>query len=175
MLAGAMDLETFVHSIQQSPIQRVSGIAVFLGGNPQVVPKALLHNLKHNKVLHEHTLILTVKTEEIPFVSADKRVRIEFVGAGIYRMMASYGFSETPDIPELLKSLQFSDLRFDPMQVTYFLGREAFVIAFKKRRMRMAAWRKRLFMFMSKNSLNATTFFKIPPNRVVELGSQIEL
>ena len=175
MLAGAMDLETFVHSIQESPIQRVPGIAVFLGGNPQVVPKALLHNLKHNKVMHEHTLILTVKTEEIPFVAADKRVRIEYIGAGIYRMMASYGFSETPDIPALLKSLQFSDLRFDPMQTTYFLGREAFVIAYKKRRMRMAIWRKRLFMFMSKNSLNATSFFKIPPNRVVELGSQIEL
>jgi KUP system potassium uptake protein len=173
MLAGAMDLEVFVRSIQAGPIQRVPGIAVFLGANTQVVPKALLHNLKHNKVMHEHTLIMTVKTEEIPFVSPDKRVVIDYIGAGIYRMVASYGFSETADIPALLMSLKFSDLRFDPMQTTYFLGREALVVSNKKRR--MASWRKRLFQFMSHNSLNATSFFKIPPNRVVELGSQIEL
>jgi KUP system potassium uptake protein len=173
MLAGSVDLEPFVRSMQESNIQRVPGIAVFLGGNPKGVPKALLHNLKHNKIMHEHTIVLTVKTEEIPFVSPDKRVVIEYIGAGIYRMEVSYGFSESPDIPALLGSLKFSDLRFDPMQTTYFLGREILVVSNKKRY--MSKWRKKLFMFMSHNSLNATSFFKIPPNRVVELGSQIEL
>jgi KUP system potassium uptake protein len=173
MVATAMDLESFVRSMQTSDILRVPGIAVFLGGNPQIVPKALLHNLKHNKVMHEHTLILTVKTEEIPFVSPDKRVFIEYIGAGIYRMVASYGFSETADIPALLASMKFPDLHFDPMQTTYFLGRELLVASNKKRGMLL--WRKKLFMFMSHNSLNATSFFNIPANRVVELGSQIEL
>jgi KUP system potassium uptake protein len=173
MVAAAMDLESFVRSIQAGAIQRVPGIAVFLSGNSTIVPKALLHNLKHNKVMHEHTLILTIRTKEIPLVKQEKRVFIEYVGAGIYRMVASYGFSETPDIPALLESMKFPDLKFDPMQTTYFLGRELLVPASRNRR--MAHWRKRLFMFMSHISLNATSFFKIPANRVVELGSQIEL
>jgi KUP system potassium uptake protein len=173
MVAAAMDLAAFVKSIQAGEIQRVPGIAVFLSGSSNIVPKALLHNLKHNKVMHERTLILTVRTKEIPFVQSDKRAFIEYMGAGMYRMVATYGFSETPDIPALLESVQFPDLRFDPMQTTYFLGRELMVPANKNRK--MAHWRKRLFMFMSHNSLNATSFFKIPANRVVELGSQIEL
>ena len=172
MFADSLQLDAFVKDIQQNGIQRVQGTAVFLAGNPHGVPKALLHNLKHNKVMHEHTVILSVKTEEIPVVEADKRALIEYIGAGIYRIVASYGFSETADIPALLASLQFSDLRFDPMQTTYFLGREALVASDGKR---MSLWRKKIFLFMSHNSLNATSFFHIPPNRVVELGSQIEL
>ena len=172
VIAGGVDLNLFVQSIQQDPPQRVSGTAVFLAGNPQGVPGALLHNLKHNKVLHEHTIILSVKTEEIPYVSRDNRVIIDYLGGGIYRIMASYGFSETADIPALLASIQFTDLRFDPMQTTFFLGREVLVIAVNRR---MLTWRKKIFLFMSHNSLNATSFFRLPPNRVVELGSQIEL
>jgi KUP system potassium uptake protein len=172
VIAGGVDLNLFVQSIQQDPPQRVSGTAVFLAGNPQGVPGALLHNLKHNKVMHEHTIILSVKTEEIPYVSRDNRVIIDYLGGGIYRIMASYGFSETADIPALLASIQFTDLRFDPLQTTFFLGREVLVIAVNRR---MLTWRKKIFLFMSHNSLNATSFFRLPPNRVVELGSQIEL
>ena len=172
VIAGGVDLNLFVQSIQQDPPQRVSGTAVFLAGNPQGVPGALLHNLKHNKVMHEHTIILSVKTEEIPYVSRDNRVIIDYLGGGIYRIMASYGFSETADIPALLASIQFTDLRFDPLQTTFFLGREVLVIAVNRR---MLTWQKKIFLFMSHNSLNATSFFRLPPNRVVELGSQIEL
>ncbi len=173
MLAGSMDLEAFVRDVQQSNVQRVKGIAVFLGGNPYGVPKALLHNLKHNKIMHERTIILSVRTEEIPFVAADKHAAVASIGAGVYRIVASYGYSETADIPALLKSLHFADLQFNPMETTYFLGRELLIVSNKRKT--MSAWRKKLFIFMSHNALNATSFFRIPPNRVVELGSQIEL
>ena len=172
MLANALDLTAFIQNIQQNPPQRVSGTAVFLAGNPNGVPGALLHNLKHNKVMHEHTIILSVKTEEVPYVSPEKRAVIDYLGGGIYRILASYGFSETADIPALLASIQFTDLRFDPLQTTFFLGREALVVTDNRK---MLTWRKRIFLFMSHNSLNATSFFRLPPNRVVELGSQIEL
>jgi KUP system potassium uptake protein len=172
IFADSLDLETFVNDVKQNPPQRVPGIAVFLGGNPRGVPKALLHNIKHNKVLHEQTIILYVKTEEIPKVSPESRVNVEYIGAGIYRIVASYGFSETADIPKMLQSLHFANLKFETMKTTYFLGREALVISGRRF---MSIWRKRIFLFMSHNSLNATSFFHIPPNRVVELGSQREL
>ena len=171
VLARAVDLVSFVQSIQQDAPQRVSQTAVFLSGNPQGVPGALLHNLKHNEVLHRHTVILCVKTEEIPVVEPENRFAAEYLGAGIYRLMATYGFSETPDIPALLAGIQFTELRFDPMKTTYFLGRETLVIGPGRA---MRTWRKRIFLFMSSNSLNATSFFRLPPNRIVELGTQIE-
>ncbi|HEX7510353.1 MAG TPA: KUP/HAK/KT family potassium transporter, partial [Chitinivibrionales bacterium] len=172
IIERSIDIGQFVQSIQQNPPQRVSRTAVFLAGNPQGVPGALLHNLKHNEVLHNHTVILCVKTEEIPFVEAENRLIVDYLGAGIYRITATYGFSETPDIPALLDGMQFSELRFDPMKTTFFLGRELLVIG-DNRTMRI--WRKKIFLFMSHNSLNATTFFRLPPNRIVELGTQIEL
>jgi len=172
VIANAIDLNVFVQDIQQNPPQRVSGTAVFLAGNPNGVPGALLHNLKHNKILHEHTILLSVRTEEVPYVSHENRVAIDYLGGGIYRILASYGFSEIADIPVLLAGIQFTDLRFDPLQTTFFLGREVLVISFNQR---MLTWQKKIFLFMSHNSLNATSFFRLPPNRVVELGSQIEL
>jgi KUP system potassium uptake protein len=172
VMAKAVDLNMFVQDIQQNPPQRVSRTAVFLAGNPQGVPGALLHNLKHNEVLHAHTIILSVNTEEIPIVSSENRVVIDYLGGGIYRIISRYGFSETPNIPALLEGIHFPDLRFDPMQTTYFLGREVLVISNNRD---MAMWRKKMFLFMSHNALNATSFFCLPPNRVVELGAQIEL
>jgi len=151
---------------------RVPGIAVFLSGNPNGVPGALLHNLKHNKILHEHTVILSVKTEEIPYVDSSQRVKLDPLGKGMYRILLSYGFSETPNIPATLKNIQELDFRFEPMQTTFFLGRETLIVT---NRRFMAIWRKRLFWFMSHNAQNATNFFHLPPNRVVELGVQIEL
>jgi KUP system potassium uptake protein len=172
VVAESIDLQDFVGSVAQDPPQRVSGTAVFLAGNPHGVPGALLHNLKHNKIMHEHTVVLSVKTEEVPYVSAENRTVIDYLGAGIYRIMAAYGFSETADIPALLAEIQFTELRFDPMQTTFFLGREALVVSENRL---MLTWRKKIFLFLSHNSLNATSFFRLPPNRVVELGSQIGL
>jgi KUP system potassium uptake protein len=172
MLKQSIDLNAFVESIAHNPPIKVPGTAVFLAGNPMGVPNALLHNLKHNKVLHEHTIILSILTEEIPFVAPENRITIEYLGSGMYRIIASYGFSETPNIPILLSKLQFAELKFDPMQTTYFLGRETLVIAPGRK---MLPWRKRIFLFMSHNALNATSFFKLPANRVIELGSQVEL
>jgi KUP system potassium uptake protein len=172
IISQSIDLGAFVQSIQLDPPQRVSRTAVFLAGNPKGVPGALVHNIKHNEVLHQHTIILCVKTEEIPTVDTENRFIVEYLGAGIYRIMAKYGFSETPDIPALLDTIQFTDLRFDPMKTTFFLGREVLVLG-QSRAMRQ--WRKKIFLFMSHNSLNATSFFRLPPNRVVELGTQIEL
>ena len=172
IIARSIDIGQFVQSIQQNPPLRVSRTAVFLAGNPQGVPGALLHNLKHNEVLHQHTVILCVNTQEIPFTDPENRLVSEYLGAGIYRLMATYGFSETPDIPALLSEITFPDLRFDPMKTTFFLGREILVIAGGGN---MRTWRKKIFLFMSHNSLNATTFFRLPPNKIVELGTQIEL
>jgi len=172
MLKQSVDLRTFVEGLAHNLPQRVPGTAVFLAGNPMGVPNALLHNLKHNKILHEHTIILSIQTQEIPFVAPENRMTIEDFGSGMYRIIASYGFSETPNIPILLSKIQFPDLKFDPMQTTYFLGRETLVIAHSRK---MLPWRKRIFLFMSHNALNATSFFKLPANRVIELGSLIEL
>jgi len=172
MLKQSVDLGTFIEGLAHNLPQRVPGTAVFLAGNPMGVPNALLHNLKHNKILHEHTIILSIQTQEIPFVAPENRMTIENFGSGMYRIIASYGFSETPNIPILLSKIQFPDLKFDPMQTTYFLGRETLVIAHSKK---MLPWRKRIFLFMSHNALNATSFFKLPANRVIELGSLIEL
>lgn len=172
VIAKAVDLNSFIQDIQRNPPQRVSRTAVFLAGNPSGVPGALLHNLKHNEVLHAHTIILSVKTDEIPFVSSENRVVIDYLGGGIYRILSRYGFSETPNIPVLLEGIHFPDLRFDPMQTTYFLGREVLVVSDNRK---MVIWRKKIFLFMSHNALNATSFFCLPPNRVVELGAQIEL
>lgn len=169
---NALDISMFAQEIANTIPLKVPGTAVFLGGNPQGVPRSLLHNIKHNKILHEHTIILSVQTEELPTVNEEDRVTIDYMGSGIYRISARFGFSETPDIPRMLATIHFPDLQFDPMLTTFFLGREV-LVASPVRSMRR--WRKVLFMFMSHNALNATNFFKLPANRVVELGAQITL
>jgi KUP system potassium uptake protein len=150
----------------------VPGTAVFLTGNATGIPRALLHNFKHNKIIHAKTVLLTVRTDEIPYVPVEERIRAESLGEGMYRVCLRYGFSEDPDIPRALKSVPSTDLKFEPMQTTFFLGRETLLIG---RRRVMAKWRKRLFAFMSHNALDATRFFNIPPGRVVELGIQVEV
>lgn len=171
-LAMSMDIGAFVENIGRNPPQRVAGIAVFLSANPNGVPRALLHNLKDNKILHEHTVLLSVKTEEIPYVSPEERSWAEVLGHGLYRIGLRYGFSETPNIPVALENITLDGLRLEPMKTSYFLGRERMVVS---RRRTMAAWRKELFAFMSHNALNPTAYFRIPPNRVVEIGAQVEI
>jgi KUP system potassium uptake protein len=140
--------------------------------NSEGTPAALLHNLKHNKVLHERVVFLTVTTEETPYVPLEDRYELTELGAGIYRMRVHYGFMQDPNVPDVLSLIDHPDLNFDPAQTTYFLGRETLIAT---DRPGMAIWRERLFAMMSRNSRPATHFFGLPPNRVVELGAQVEL
>jgi KUP system potassium uptake protein len=172
LFAGALDLASFAKNMEEYPPTRVPGVAVFLSGNPNGVPRAMLHNLKHNKVLHEHTVVLSINTEDIPYIADVNRIKTQALGGGMYRVSASFGFSETPNIPKLLQMIQIPEVKFDPMQTTYFLGREVLVPG---KNTSLSPWRKKLFSFMSHNALNATGFFQLPANRVVELGAQIEL
>ena len=168
----ALDIHLFVNDLKERKPPRVSGVAVFLTGNDTGTPRTLLHNFKHNKIIHEHTVLLSVKTEEIPYVRHDERIELQSIGAGMYRIKLKYGFSEDPNIPEVLQTIESDDLRFEPMRTTYFLGRETLLIS---GRSKMAKWRKKLFAFLSHNAFDATGFFHLPPNRVIELGLQVEL
>jgi KUP system potassium uptake protein len=136
------------------------------------VPHALLHNLKHNKVLHERVVFLTVVTLDIPFVPDDERVQIKALGCDFLRMTADYGFKEDPDVPELLENCGRQGLAFDMMETSFFVSRETLIATVTPG---MAMWRERLFVSMSKNATKASEFFQIPTNRVVELGTQVEL
>jgi KUP system potassium uptake protein len=169
---SSLPVDVFLADVERHPPLRVPGTAVFMTGNPRGVPPALLHNLKHNQVLHERVIFLTILSTEIPFVPPDERVYVEDLGSGIFRVVARLGFMQTPDIPSILSLAKSWGLEFDLMRTTFFLGRETLI---PSRRPGMAIWRERLFAFMSRNAQNATAFFNIPVNRVVELGAQIEL
>jgi KUP system potassium uptake protein len=136
------------------------------------VPHALLHNLKHNKVLHDRVVFLTIHTQDIPRVSSRERVRIAELGCEFWRMDAYYGFAEDPDVPELLEAVGKEGFEFDMMETSFFVSRETLIASVAPG---MALWRERLFVSMSKMAVKATDFFHIPTNRVVELGTQVEL
>jgi KUP system potassium uptake protein len=170
---GELPFEVFTESILRKPPVRVPGTAIFMYGNTATTPPALLHNLKHNKVLHERVVLLTIRTEEIPHVPTSERVRVEDLGHGFFRVVLTYGFMEDPNVPASLQLAKSQGLEFKTMDTTYFLGRENLIAT--SRRRGMAVWREKLFAWMSKNSRAATSFFRLPPNRVVELGAQIEL
>ncbi len=172
LLSRAHPLEVFLQDVAQNPPVRVPGTAIFMNGTATGTPPALMHNLEHNKVLHERVVLLTVKTKQAPYVEQHERVHIESLGHEFYRMIISYGFMEDPDIPKVLENLGETMTAFDVMNTTYFLGRET-VMASKFPGMMI--WREKLFAFMSRNALSATAYFCLPPNRVVELGSQIEI
>src|SRR3954453_7462839 len=167
-----LPIDLFLEDVGRSAPHRVPGTAVFMFGNPTGVPPALLHNLKHNQVLHETVVLLRVDTEEAPVVDPAERTSVEALGHGIFRMVMRYGFMEDPDVPGVLAEVEHPCLKLPPMRTTYFLGRET-LIASKKPG--MAIWREQLFAVMSRNARTATSFFGLPPNRVVELGAQIEL
>ena len=172
MKAGYLPFQLFLDDIKANPPHRVKGTAVFLSGNPQGVPIALLHNLKHNKVLHERVAILTIVTDEVPHVAGDKRVVIDKLAEDIHRVVGHYGFMEEPSVPELLELCAKQGLQLKPMETTFFLSRETIIASPMHG---MALWRERLFAVMSRNAQRATTFFRLPANRVVELGIQVEL
>ncbi len=168
----AMPLAGFVESIEASPPTRVQGTAVFLTSTPDRVPHALLHNLKHNKVLHERVVFLTVVTRDVPYVGVEQRYEIEPLGADFYRMRAYYGFKQDPDVPTLLERCSEQGFVFDMMDTSFFVSRETLI---PTKMPGMALWRERLFASMSKNAVKASDFFHVPTNRVVELGTQVEL
>jgi KUP system potassium uptake protein len=169
---SALPLPVFIKSTGKS-VHRVKGTSVFLSASPDVVPAALLHNLKHNQVLHHRVLILTVKVEEIPHVPGEKRVEVHAAGEGFYRVILHYGFMEEVDIPRDLAGIRTCGEPFSMMGASFFLGRQKLVAT--KKHPGMALWRERLFAWMLKSSESAMEFFKLPTNRVVELGSHLQI
>ncbi|MFO1069423.1 MAG: potassium transporter Kup [Geminicoccaceae bacterium] len=171
LYTDAMSIGTFLDHLDRRLV-RVPRTAVFMTGNPRVVPVALLHNIKHNHVLHEQVILMTVRTEDVPFVPESGRIEVEALGHGFYKVVVTYGFLDKPDIPRALALCAVSDLRVDPMRVSYFLGRETLI---PTRHPAMGPVEARLFVLLSASNLSATSYFGIPPGQVVELGSQVEL
>jgi len=170
--SGILPLQTFVGEMASYQITRVPGTAIYMYGDPQGTPPAVLHSLKHFRVLHERVLFLAVVTEEEPRVPKEQRMRMEELGQGFFRVILRYGFMEEPNVPRELQHLHLDGRTLAPQQTTYVLGRETLLAT---RRPGMPLWRERLFSVMSRNARTATSFFALPPNRVVELGMQVEL
>lgn len=166
-------LEEFLQDIAREKTIRVPGTAVFMNGNASKTPSAMLHNLEHNKILHERVLFVTVKTRPIPYVSADERFRFEIMGNGFVRIKIYYGYLEDPQVPNILANIDELGFVFKPEEATYFLGRETIISTGKYSG--MAGWREKLFAVLSKNARSATAYFGIPADRVVELGEQVEI
>ena len=170
--ASTLSTELFVADLLSSPPVRVPGVAVFMSGNPMGTPLALRQNVAHNHVLHECNIILGVRTAETPHVAPEQRLETEEIGEGFYRVSLGYGFMEEPNVPRDLKLAACVDDNIDPKAVSYFLGRET-VLATPQAGMYI--WRESLFAFMARNAQPATLFFHLPPERVVEIGAQVEL
>ncbi len=169
---GAIALDPFIRSISVHPPTRVPGTAVFLTATQEGVPHALLHNLNHNKVLHERVVLLTVRAEDIPHVPDEQRVEVKALGNEFYRLTVHYGFKDEPDLPAALELAAPHGMEFSLLETSFFLSRQTLVPTPEPG---MAMWRERLFAAMSRNASSATVFFKIPANRVVELGTRVEL
>ena len=168
----SLPLTTFLARLPHSRTVRVPGMAVFMTGSPDYVPGALLHNLKHNKVLHEKVLFVTVTTNDVPEIPASERAKITELAPGIHRVLLSYGYMESPNLPRELGLLREQGLVVEPMQASYFLGRETLVAAMAPK---MAIWRMWLFLVLARNATPATEFFRIPSDRVVELGVRVAI
>ena len=169
---GSLPLDLFLEDVERRRPHRVRGTAVFMTSEPEGTPVVLLHHLKHNQVLHEQILLLSVMSAEVPEVNDLERVTVEPLAHGFFRVTARYGFMETPDVKEILALLAEQNVTTVPHETSYYLGRERLL---PDGNAPMAGWRKKLFIFMSRNAIGATQYFGIPPNRVVELGTQIEL
>jgi KUP system potassium uptake protein len=170
---SGLALQPFIENIAEHPPLRVPGTAMFLTGNQHAVPHALLHNLKHNKVLHERNVLLTVDMLETPVADADERIQIMPLNDDFVGLELRFGFAEDPNVPLALALCAREGLNFDMMDTTFFLSRENIVA--DVRRPGMALWRDKLFAFLSRNAMPATAFFQIPGNRLIELGAQVEI
>ncbi|MDZ7589055.1 MAG: potassium transporter Kup [Parasphingorhabdus sp.] len=171
MAESAMPVDIFVKSACNSAT-RVPGTAIFMASAAAGVPSALLHNIKHNRVLHERVIILTVSIADTPFVDPEDQITVKDLGGGFYRMMLNYGFMQETDVPAMLKDFDRCGMKFDMMQTSFFLSRQTLIPSKKPS---MPLWREAIFAWMMRNSATAMSFFRLPSNRVVELGSQMEI
>jgi len=169
---STLPLDLFFEDVRANPPVRVSGTAIYLVGKPGIVPVSLLHNLEHNKVLHERVIFLTIVAHELPWLEENERLKVEELKAGFHRVVGHYGFMEEPDVPKLMDKCREHGLPLNIAQCSYFLSKETLI---PKRAGGMALWRDFLFTTMSKNATSAASFFKLPPNQVVELGMQVEI
>ena len=170
--ADAIDLKDFLESVFLSPPTRVDGTAVFLTAEPGAVPNALLHNLKHNKVLHRQNLFVTVRNHEVPWIGRDKRLQVEPLGHDCWQVVVQYGFKDDPDIPSALHQLRVQGCDVEPMTTSYFLSRDTIIPTIGSG---MAPWREKLFAQMHHNASDAADFLRLPNNAVVALGSKVEI
>ena len=172
MTARALPLEDFVATVAAQAPVRVPGTAVFMTAQPRGTPPALAHNLRYNKVLHEQVILLTITTAQVPYVAPEDRIVFEALGYGLFNVRAQFGFMEDPDVPDALLLAREKGVEMNVDDLTYFLGRETIIVT---RRQGMAIWREKLFVLMARNAVRATAFFRLPPERVVELGVQVEM
>jgi KUP system potassium uptake protein len=171
MAEGALPLEVFTKSAHSSAA-RVPGTAIFMASTAAGVPSALLHNIKHNKVLHERVVVLTVQIADVPMVEPTERVSVKDLGQGFYRLTLRFGFLEETDVPAALANVTVCGTPFNMMQTSFFLSRQTLIPAATPG---MALWREKLFAWMLRNAADAMGFFRLPTNRVVELGSQLRI
>jgi KUP system potassium uptake protein len=172
LASSLLPIADFLQSVMEAAPVRVKGTAIFLAGNPEGTPLALVHSLKHNKTLHERVILLTVLIEEVPYVEKERRVELTDLGNSFWRVIGRYGFMEEPRVSEVLALCKAHGLKAREMETTFYLGRETVIAGQRKG---FARWRKHLFALMSRNAQSATAYFRLPPNRVVELGMQIEI
>jgi KUP system potassium uptake protein len=172
LTARAVPIEDFLAAVAKTSPARVSGTAVFMTAQPRGTPPALAHNVRYNKVLHEHVVTLLITTKPVPHVPPEEQVTVKALGHGLFDVRVSYGFMEDPNVPEALVNACQHGLELDEDDVTYFLGRETLIVT---RSPGMAVWREHLFVLMARNAVRAPTFFRLPAERVVELGVQVEL
>ena len=172
LTARAIPLEEFLATVETTRPARVPGTSVFMTAQPRGTPPALAHNLRYNKVLHQNVVTLMVTTQPVPHVQPDRQVTVRSLGQGVFDVVVRYGFMEDPNVPEALARACEHGLQVDTDDITYFLGRETLIVTDAPG---MSSWRERLFVLMARNAVRATTFFRLPPERVVELGVQVEI
>jgi KUP system potassium uptake protein len=170
--ARNLPVESLIRDLERRPLHRVPGTAVYLTSEATGTPIALLHNIKLNRVVHERNLFMTIAVEEIPYVAESERLQVSSLGGGFHRIVARFGFMEDADIPAMLSRLGEKGLDFDPMTTTFVLSRNLVIPGEESR---LARWRQRLFALLARNATTADQFFKLPPNRVVSVGMQIEV
>jgi KUP system potassium uptake protein len=168
---SALPLNMFVKEARTRKVHRVRGTAVFLTANVGITPSALVHHFKHNQVLHETIVILSLLFERVPRLDLENSITIKSLGAGFYQVQTYYGYMQSPDVPELFRVCSAKGLLVDSARSSYYLGRETIILS---ERGRMTRWRRRLFLFLFTNARSVTPTFKLPPNRVIEIGAEIE-
>jgi KUP system potassium uptake protein len=172
LMAASTPLDAFLTEMIPHAKARIPGVGVFLTATAKGTPPALLQNFRHNQVLHEKILLVTIQTTDLPYVPDEEHLAIEHIAEGFYRVMVYYGFMESPDIPASLSKCAWKGLPIDPKSTTFFLGRETIIAT---EHPGMAVWRERIFAFMSRNALRATDYFNIPSDQAIEIGTVIEM